>query len=78
MHNHFNSAVVSKSITSKEAGVDWLTWSFMYRRLLCNPNFYNMDEAKSEENISLYLSDLIDETVEYLNHIKCIEEDEEE
>jgi pre-mRNA-splicing helicase BRR2 len=63
--------VVAKSITNKGEGVDWLTWTFMYRRLLNNPNFYNMDEA-NEQSISLYLSDLIDETTEYLAHIKCL------
>ncbi len=44
---------------------DWLTWTFIYRRLMNNPNFYNMNEA-TEDSISLVLSDLIDETVEYL------------
>jgi len=50
---------VAKSISNKGEGVDWLTWTFMYRRLINNPNFYNMDEA-NEQSISLYLSDLID------------------
>jgi pre-mRNA-splicing helicase BRR2 len=76
LHNHFNSAIVAKSISSKMDGVDWLTWTFMYRRLVNNPNFYNMDDT-SEQSISLYLSDLIDETAEYLTSIKCIENDEE-
>ena len=77
LHNHFNSAVVSKSIGSKGEGIDWLTWTFMYRRLISNPNFYNLDQVE-EEVISSYLSELIDETVEYLATIKCIENDEEE
>jgi hypothetical protein len=43
----------------------------MYRRLTSNPNFYNMDDT-SENSVSLYLSDLVDETAEYLEGIKCI------
>ena len=49
----------------------------MYRRLINNPNFYNLEEVK-EESISAYLSELIDETVDYLTQIKCIENEEEE
>lgn len=45
LHNHFNAAVVAKNISSKAEGVDWLTWTFMYRRLTSNPNFYNMDDT---------------------------------
>lgn len=45
LHNHLSSAIVSKSIESKGDGVDWLTWSLMYRRLVKNPNFYNMDST---------------------------------
>jgi pre-mRNA-splicing helicase BRR2 len=77
LHNHFNSAVVSKIITNKGEGVDWLTWTFMYRRLLSNPNYYNLD-LPTEEAVSIYLSDLIDETAEYLGQIKCLEEEEGE
>ena len=69
--------MVSKSINSKGEGIDWLTWTFMYRRLINNPNFYNLEEVK-EESISAYLSELIDETVDYLTQIKCIENEEEE
>lgn len=45
LNDHFNSAIVSKSISSKGDGVDWLTWTFMYRRLINNPNFYNMEDT---------------------------------
>ena len=63
--NHLNSAISIKNIESKEECIDWLSWTFMYRRLTQNPNYYNMHEA-SEEGISSYLSELIENTVDYL------------
>jgi hypothetical protein len=44
----------------------------MYRRLIHNPNYYNMQEV-SEEGISTFLSELIEKNVEYLENVKCLE-----
>jgi len=42
MHDHLISEIVSGSIESKQDAVDWITWTFMYRRLSLNPNYYNL------------------------------------
>ena len=74
--NHLNSNIVSKAIQSNEECIDWLTWTFMYRRLTKNPNYYNLQEV-SAEGISAYLSELVEGTIEYLEGIKCVEVEEE-
>jgi hypothetical protein len=53
--NHLNSGIATKEIQTKEECVDWITWTFFYRRLVQNPNYYNMQEV-SEEGICTYLS----------------------
>lgn len=51
--------------------MDWIAWTFFYRRLQHNPNFYNLlgttDTHKNE-----HLSDLIETAVEDLNQAECI------
>jgi len=37
-----NSAIVSKTIQNLTDSMGWLSWTFLHRRLLKNPNYYNM------------------------------------
>ena len=69
--DHFNSEVVAKSILSKQDAVDWITWTFLYRRLTQNPNYYNM-QGITPEHINDHLSELVENTCEELEKAKCL------
>jgi pre-mRNA-splicing helicase BRR2 len=48
----------------------------MYRRLIQNPNFYNL-AGRTAEHINDYLSELIENTVASLGESKCVNLDSE-
>ena len=71
LHDHLNADVVAGTIESKQDAVDWITWTFMYRRIAQNPNFYNLP-GKTGQHINDFLSELIENTVEDLVKAKCL------
>eukprot|EP01125_Pyxidicula_operculata_P014589 TRINITY_DN4878_c0_g1_i1.p1 TRINITY_DN4878_c0_g1~~TRINITY_DN4878_c0_g1_i1.p1 ORF type:complete len:2162 (+),score=668.51 TRINITY_DN4878_c0_g1_i1:53-6538(+) len=71
LHDHLNSEIVTKTIENKQDAVDYLTWTFYYRRLTQNPNYYNM-QGVSHRHLSDHLSELIENTIKDLVNSHCI------
>lgn len=63
--DHLNAEIVMKTIENKQDAVDWLTWSFYYRRLSQNPNYYGI-QGSTHQHLSAHLSDTVENTVDAL------------
>jgi pre-mRNA-splicing helicase BRR2 len=76
LHDHLNAEVVTKTIENKPDAVDYLTWTFFYRRLTQNPNYYGLQGA-THRHLSDHLSELVESTVADLEESKCLAVEEE-
>ncbi|CAH9099603.1 unnamed protein product [Cuscuta epithymum] len=76
LHDNLNSEVVSGVIQNKQDAVDYLTWTFMYRRLTQNPNYYNL-QGVSHRHLSDHLSELVENTLTDLEASKCVSVDDD-
>ncbi|KAL3845926.1 hypothetical protein ACJIZ3_003329 [Penstemon smallii] len=71
LHDNINAEVVVGVIQNKQEAVDYLTWTFMYRRLTQNPNYYNL-QGVSHRHLSDHLSELVETTISGLEESKCV------
>lgn len=73
--DHINAEIVAGTIKSKQEFLDYLTWTYFFRRLLKNPKYYDLNTLEPHM-INQYLSSLVDNTIMVLIDSHCIGFDE--
>lgn len=77
LHDAFVSEISTKMIESADDAINWTTFTFFYRRLLANPNYYGLTDV-SHEGLSAHLSEMVETTLKDLSESKIIDVDEED
>ncbi|KAJ3514868.1 hypothetical protein NLJ89_g2119 [Agrocybe chaxingu] len=76
LHDYFLAEIAVKTIENKQDAMDVLTWTFFYKRMLENPNYYNLHNT-SHQHVSDHLSELVETTLNDLVNSKCISIEDE-
>lgn len=79
LDNHLGAEVSSGTITTKQDALDYLTWTFFFRRLHKNPSYYGL-EITSENNMTStaqkmandYMVSMVDNSIDELAKSQCL------
>lgn len=74
--DHMNAEIVAGTISTKQEALDYLTWTYFFRRLVQNPSYYGLeldDEERANNAINTFLSQTVDRALTCLENAYCIE-----
>ena len=74
--DHFNAEIASGTLVDKQACIDYLSWTYFFRRLIGNPKFYGLDiknkEVQKHKKINDFLVKLVDDSLKKLSDARCV------
>ena len=70
LHDPLNSEITSKTVSSMQDAIDYLTWTLLYRRFTKNPTYYGLRDT-SNTFLSEHLSEMVETVVGDLEESKC-------
>ena len=73
--DHLGAEIAGGTVRSAQDAVDWLTWTFLFRRMLKNPAYYDMPSTDAAD-VSTRLSALVSQSLGALEEAGCVRLDE--
>ncbi|TKA59242.1 hypothetical protein B0A49_13373 [Cryomyces minteri] len=79
LDNHLGAEVSAETIATKQDALDYLTWTFFFRRLHKNPSYYGLEISAEEHNTMAaqalandYMVEMVDKSLAELAESGCI------
>ena len=79
LDNHFAAEVSAETIATKQDALDYLTWTFLFRRIHKNPSYYGLEISAEEHNTIAsqqlaqdYMIEMVDESFAELAESGCV------
>ena len=70
--DHLNAEIVGGTINSQQEAMDYLTWTYFFRRLVMNPSYYNLEQV-TDDNVREHLLVLVRKALVELEASGCID-----
>lgn len=71
-----NAEICAENITTKQMILDYLSGTYLYRRIFANPAYYRVEDF-SDAGLTKFLTDVVDSCVANLIDARCITSDTE-
>ncbi|OCK86369.1 Sec63-domain-containing protein [Lepidopterella palustris CBS 459.81] len=79
LDNHLGAEISAETVTTKQDALDYLTWTFFFRRLHKNPSYYGLEISAEEHNTMAaqamaneYMVELVEKSLTELADSGCV------
>ncbi|KAF2177516.1 Sec63-domain-containing protein, partial [Zopfia rhizophila CBS 207.26] len=79
LDNHLGAEISAGTIATKQDALDYLTWTFFFRRLHKNPSYYGLEISAEEHNTIAahtlandFMISLVETSLNELEHSSCV------
>ena len=77
LHDHINAEIAGSTLLNLADCVEFITWTYFFRRLVYNPSYYHLEDT-SPEGVQKYLLQMLTDVVVELRAAQCVTFDEED
>ena len=78
--DHLNAEIVAGTVSTRQEALDYLTWTYFFRRLVQNPSYYGLKDPEDEREafsggsnaVNSFLSNIVDKALSELESSSCI------
>jgi activating signal cointegrator complex subunit 3 len=74
--DHINAEISAGTLTTRASCINYLTWTYYFRRLTRNPAYYGLSD-NTVPKVNEFLNNLIDSVLRSLSEAKCISIEED-
>ena len=71
LHEHINAEIVTGVLTSLQDCLEFISWTYYFRRLAINPSFYQLTDSSSE-GVAKHLKELLQRVLKDLETAGCV------
>ena len=72
LYDHINAEISSGMLTDKKQCIDYIKWTYFFKRLVKNPTYYGLTDSKDPKALNNYIKKLLDQVLNELHDAGCI------
>ena len=72
LYDHINAEISSGMLTDKKQCIDYIKWTYFFKRLVKNPTYYGLSDAKDPKILNNFINKLLEKVLDELHDAGCI------
>ena len=72
LYDHINAEISSGMLNDKKQCIDYIKWTYFFKRLVKNPTYYGLADAQNYIVLNNFINNLLDKVLNELHDAGCI------